>query len=65
MDKGGSITAAAFIYGDPELPFWAGGQGVGLIDRIIPCADLIAKIMDEARKSFRGFNRWRAPEKFI
>lgn len=51
MEKGGSITAAALIYGDPDLPFWAGGQGVGLIDQIIPCQDLVAKIMGEARES--------------
>lgn len=49
MEKGGSVTAAAFIYGDPDLPFWAGGQGVGLIDEIMPCQSLVDKIMEEAR----------------
>ena len=48
MEKGGSITAAAFIYGDPELPFWAGGQGVGLIDQILPCGELVKQIMNQA-----------------
>jgi len=57
MEKGGSITAAAFIYGDPELPFWAGGQGVGLIDRVIPCGELVAKIMGEAEESLRRIKR--------
>ena len=50
LEKGGSVTAAALIYGDPELPFWAGGQGVGLIDQIMPCQDLVAKIMREAEQ---------------
>lgn len=50
-ERGGSATAAASIYGDPDLPFWAAGQGVGLIDEILSCHDLIRKIMDEAQRA--------------
>ena len=49
MEMGGSVTAAALIYGDPELPLWAAGQGVGLIESIVPCRALVEKIMGEAR----------------
>jgi len=48
MEKGGSATAAALIYGDPDLPFWAAGQGVGLIDEVIPCAEVVRRMMAEA-----------------
>lgn len=51
MDKGGSATAAAFIYGDPDLPFWAAGQGVGLVDEVIPCAEVVRRIMKEAEQA--------------
>ncbi|MBN2126587.1 MAG: hypothetical protein JW821_19970, partial [Deltaproteobacteria bacterium] len=51
MEKGGSTTAAASIYGDPDLPFWAAGQGVGLIDKILPCGDVVRKIMEEADRA--------------
>ena len=53
MEKGGSVTAAALIYGDPELPFWAGGQGVGLIDQIMPCQELVGKIMGETNEALQ------------
>ena len=53
MEKGGSATAACFIYGDPDLPFWAAGQGVGLIDDVIPCAELVRRIMAEAEEARR------------
>ena len=48
MEKGGSVTAAALIYGDPDLPLWAAGQGVGLIESLMPCGALVEKIMGEA-----------------
>jgi len=50
-EKGGSATAAASIYGDPDLPFWGAGQGVGLIDEIFSCGDLVRKIMEEAGRT--------------
>lgn len=56
-EKGGSATAAASIYGDPDLPFWAAGQGVGLINEIISCGDLARKIMDEAERAQQKIRR--------
>jgi enoyl-[acyl-carrier protein] reductase II len=50
-EKGGSATAAASIYGDPDLPFWAAGQGVGLIDEVLSCGELVRKIMEEAERA--------------
>jgi len=50
-ERGGSATAAASIYGDPDLPFWAAGQGVGLIDEVISCDELVKKIMKEAERA--------------
>jgi len=50
-ERGGSATAAASIYGDPDLPFWAAGQGVGLINEVLSCGDLVKKIMDEAERA--------------
>ena len=57
MEKGGSATAAALLYGDPDLPFWAAGQGSGLIEEIIPCAEVVRRIIseaEEARESLAG-----------
>ncbi|HNV65373.1 MAG TPA: nitronate monooxygenase [Smithellaceae bacterium] len=51
MEKGGSATAAALIYGDPSVPFWAAGQSVGLIDEIISCAEVIKRMMAEAEQA--------------
>jgi NAD(P)H-dependent flavin oxidoreductase YrpB (nitropropane dioxygenase family) len=46
--EGGSATAASSIHGEYERNYFAGGQGVGLINQIISCKDLIKKIMKEA-----------------
>lgn len=51
VERGGSATAAASIYGDPDLPFWAAGQGVGLIDEVLSCSELVKKIMEEAERA--------------
>ena len=48
MNKGGSSTAASSIYGESERKFFAGGQGVGLINQIISCKEVIQKNMKEA-----------------
>jgi len=46
--KGGSLTAASLVYGDAEAGFFAAGQGVGLINEIISCEELIQKFLKEA-----------------
>ncbi len=53
IEKGGSATAAALIYGDTDLPFWAAGQGVGLIDEVLPCAEVVRRIAAEAEEANR------------
>ena len=52
-EKGGSPTAAAFIYGDEENPFWAAGQGVGLISQISPCKEIVQNFIQEAEAAFK------------
>jgi len=66
MEKGGSATAAASIYGDPNLPFWAAGQGVGLIDEILSSGDVVKKIMEEAdraQQKIRGIGAIKSSDK--
>jgi enoyl-[acyl-carrier protein] reductase II len=50
-ERGGSATAAASIHGDPDLPFWAAGQGVGLINEIPTCEEVVNKMMREAEQA--------------
>jgi NAD(P)H-dependent flavin oxidoreductase YrpB (nitropropane dioxygenase family) len=57
MERGGSATAAASIYGDPDLPFWAAGQGVGLIDEVLSCGELVKKIVEEAERAQKKIQR--------
>ena len=47
-NKGGSSTAAALMYGDSQKGFFAAGQGVGLINEILNCEEVIRKMMIEA-----------------
>ena len=47
-NEGGSATAASSIHGESERNYFAGGQGVGLINQIISCKELIQQIMKEA-----------------
>jgi len=51
--KGGSATAASLVHGDVEGGFFAAGQGVGLIDKIISCREVVEKIMKEAEEAQR------------
>lgn len=51
-EKGGSPTAAALLYGDENYPFWAAGQGVGLINEIPSCSEIVEKFVREAADSF-------------
>ncbi|MDY6881773.1 MAG: nitronate monooxygenase [Desulfatiglans sp.] len=47
-DKRISQTAASMIYGDFDSGFVAAGQGVGLINEVLSCKEVIEKIMKEA-----------------
>lgn len=47
--KGGSLTVASLLYGDSEAGFFAAGQGVGLINEILSCQEVIQDLVREAR----------------
>ena len=48
-----SSCQAAFIYSNPAVPFWAQDQSVGLIDDVIPCAEVIRRMVAEAEQTCR------------
>ena len=48
---GGSSTAASLVHGESESGAFAAGQGVGLIREILPCGDLVARLMAEAERA--------------
>jgi len=47
-EQGGSATAASLVYGDSDRGFFAAGQGVGLINDILPCKEIIDNFMKQA-----------------
>jgi NAD(P)H-dependent flavin oxidoreductase YrpB (nitropropane dioxygenase family) len=46
-----SSCEAAFIYSDPEIPFWAEDQSVGLINEVISCAEVVRRMVTEAEQT--------------
>jgi len=43
-----SQTVASMLYGDSDCGFFGAGQGVGLINEVVSCEEVIQKIMREA-----------------
>jgi NAD(P)H-dependent flavin oxidoreductase YrpB (nitropropane dioxygenase family) len=47
----GSASGATMVHGDTDTGFYAAGQGVGLVDEILSCREVVQQMTKEAEQS--------------